>query len=425
MIRHLRTHSWLYVPLLLGILVRVLYILGTPPDLRQHDVGGHVEYIEYMARHWRIPPAHDGFEFYHPPLYYLTATPIFFLKEWISLEPRTYEILLQWHAALLSVLTLLFGLLCGPMILHRKEQKVSLLLYGLGLATLPGLVFMAGRINNDALAQLIAFAAFWMLLRWWRGRAWTAWFGVCALLGMGLLTKTSTAPLIPVAFLALLMRPHLAMRPKIINGIIGLALIVSLGGWFHIARYSAEENSRAAIVGNVDILTNVVENRPSYLTVFSPKGILQHPYNHAFEDSERRQYFWEFFYRSAFFGEFILGPERRALAQGMLGAGMILLLLGAASLWRELRLRWRETAPMWLTLAFLAAGHFAFRIALPFSSSQDFRYSPLLATAFIYYACISHEAKGGLLQMARYALTSFLWIASVAMIVSLWAEPVA
>src|SRR5690606_16084670 len=67
------------VLLLVALFIRLFYFSITPPDTRTHDQEEHLEYSEYLAKHW-LPPAlekaTDG-AYFHPPLYYYTGAIAF------------------------------------------------------------------------------------------------------------------------------------------------------------------------------------------------------------------------------------------------------------------------------------------------------------------------------------------------------------
>ena len=55
-----------------ALLIRLAYFSVTPADLRDHDLGDHIGFTEYLTQHWTPPPVEYaiGCAFFHPPLYY-------------------------------------------------------------------------------------------------------------------------------------------------------------------------------------------------------------------------------------------------------------------------------------------------------------------------------------------------------------------
>ena len=54
-----------------------LHNVATYAHARSHfDWQGHLDYIQYIAKHWKVPIATDGWEMFQPPLYYLISAVI-------------------------------------------------------------------------------------------------------------------------------------------------------------------------------------------------------------------------------------------------------------------------------------------------------------------------------------------------------------
>ena len=56
--------------LLGGILIRYLYLSGTPYFIRAYDWWGHVAYLDYVSGHLSLPDPPSDWESYQPPFYY-------------------------------------------------------------------------------------------------------------------------------------------------------------------------------------------------------------------------------------------------------------------------------------------------------------------------------------------------------------------
>ena len=62
-----------------ALLIRILYFSVTTADVREHDLGDHIGYTEYLSKHWMPPPVDYaiGGAFFHPPLYYYTGAIVY------------------------------------------------------------------------------------------------------------------------------------------------------------------------------------------------------------------------------------------------------------------------------------------------------------------------------------------------------------
>lgn len=359
----------------LGIGLRMGYASVTPASIRGHDTGGHIDYIRYVADHWSVPPVSENWEAYQPPLYYFVNAPLIPLGKMLGWTRDQTEYGFQIVSIALSILTLLIGAWIGSLLFHDKKLTKARWLFTLLLAVWPALIFFAPRINNDALFQLWTFLAFALLIRWWQFGLRRDWCLLALSIGLGILTKLNMAPFVALALFCLLLKPGSSVRRKTHLALILIGIVGALSGPYVVMRSLTAIDEKGLIVGNYQTLTNFVENSPGTLTIFNPVAILQHPYNDPFSDIERRAYVWEYFYRSAFTGEFSFGPGRKPLAITMLLSGFF---VAAWVLWNVIKDTWdrnKTTVPLWAGFLLLLLAQLVFRWKFPYSSSQDFRYS--------------------------------------------------
>ena len=152
----------------------------------------------------RFPPvfpiAPIQYEFHQPPLYYISAAPIFNLAEGRLIALRLLNVLLG-----AGVILLIF------LIAHTifpNQPMISLSSMALA-AFLPMHVAVMAAANNDALAELLIAATILALLRWIRAvHASTQrprqLLVVGVFMGLALVTKSTTYILLPVTVLTLL-----------------------------------------------------------------------------------------------------------------------------------------------------------------------------------------------------------------------------
>jgi Dolichyl-phosphate-mannose-protein mannosyltransferase len=366
----------LYGLFLLGTAIRVYYTAITPHWIRGHDTDGHIEYIRHIVDHWWIPRAGEGWESWQPPLYYAVSAIVMGVGRLLEWSEGAILKLLQQSATLASAVTLLIAMWILRLAFPERKQSATVLLGTALFAVFPGLIFNAARINNDVLAVVLAFLTVGLLLKWWSGgRMW--WFhGSAIVTALHMLTK-GTAPLfVPVMYGMLFFKRGVSWKKKILHGAIALVTMALLYGWLPVARY-VQGSMNESYVGNIGSLNDAlrVDNDVrSYLT-FNPVATVRIPYNNAWEDSARRNNFWEYWYRSAFFGEFDHGADRKLVAQWILALSYLLFPLALLGLFVWFRKDWYRALPMGLLLVVLPLGHAVFRFQFPFSSSQDFRYS--------------------------------------------------
>ncbi|HIC03219.1 TPA: hypothetical protein EYN09_03725 [Candidatus Poribacteria bacterium] len=71
-----KKHGFCFLLFLIAVIIQ-LHNVSTYAHTRSHfDWQGHVDYIQHIATHWKIPIATDGWEMFQPPLYYLISAVI-------------------------------------------------------------------------------------------------------------------------------------------------------------------------------------------------------------------------------------------------------------------------------------------------------------------------------------------------------------
>jgi hypothetical protein len=162
-----------------------------------------------------------------------------------------------------------------------------------------------------------------------------------------------------------------------------------------------------------------VPNAFGPLFTLNPVRVLVHPYNWPPDGAPGRP-FWEYFVRSALFGEFDLGARTVWLGRAMLLLATLLVALAIRGWWRSARDRPWQDLPVHALLFGSLASHFAFRVASPYAPSQDFRYSFLLVLPFAYFVPLGMRGLPRGVREGALAVWGAFTGCSVALVVSLW-----
>ncbi len=372
-----------------AVCVRIFYMLTTPYWIRGHDTDGHIEYIDYIAEHWNIPAPNAGWEFWQPPLYYTLGAVWSSAGAALGFSRIGQLFSLQVLALLLSLITFGLCVWMGHLLFDKRERPYALLYFTAFLGFMPGLIFNAARINNDVLALTFAFAVLALLLRWWKQPSMGMWIAIAILIGLHLLTKNTGLLLLPVVLGSLVFKKDFSWKKKILDGGIFLLVVVLISGWFSAYRHF-HNTDQDMIVGNTGTLNSglLLTNSLSSFLVFNPVKVVTIPYNNPWDDAARRQYFWEYWYRSAFFGEFHFGDDRKLMGSWILFWSMLTGIIAISGCIWALRRRFRDTLPLLFTTLIFALGHAAFRMEYPYGSSQDFRYSLIVLIPIAYYTAM-------------------------------------
>lgn len=371
--------SWLSPPsvtvIFAACVVRLAYLFHTTPWQYAHDVDGHIEYIKYIALNGRLPEPFMGWESWQPPLYYLLAGGHWAVGQWLGLSERSLLLQTQLVAWLLALL----GLLACAWWLHAVagSERRPVLAAGVlaAAATAPAVVFNATRINNDVLAVAFSIGTMVMLQHWWMHprRRTLVLATLCAIAAVA--AKGSGLVLLPAFGIIVLLggkgRWFLRFFRAAVPCLCAFAVFLAIGLWRGTI-HGEHESLNHTVVGNVGSLNSELRlgREPWHFAVFNPVAVVTHPLADPWNGA-RRQFYWEYAYRTWLFGEFDYDRSLMRLGQwiALLGLGLV---AGAAA--GLIRLRMRAYWPAGLFVVSLVAGHIVFTVVSPFSTSQDFRY---------------------------------------------------
>ncbi len=379
--RHFHVESTLAWIFLFGVLLRVIYVLWTPYPVRAYDVDGHLEYIQYVVDHLLIPKSSEGWEYNQPPLYYFLMAPIVMVGKMLTIVPPNIWPIVQWSSLLLSIGTLLVAGWIGHMLFKGKQLWQQSLFLAV-IAVFPGLIFFASRITNDTLLSFLSFLFLAFLIRWWQLGTMRDWLLSTFILALAILTKTSALPFVMLIALCLVFHPRWKMPQKVLAGVWAFLMLSILTGWYFFLRFIIEGESSLINSGLNSGLA--VVNTFSHLTVFNPLQIVAHPYNNDWADGERRQFFWEYLFKSVFVGQWQLGPRMFSFTVLLESCSLVLLAVSALGFWNDLYRHLEERLPYLLTLGALLGSAFFYRFDYPYGCNQDYRFIPLLAAPVAY-----------------------------------------
>jgi hypothetical protein len=379
-----------------------------------YDADGHVNYIEFLHKMWVIPPAEgysaEGWQFYQPPLYYALASLWWLIGAGLERSQAALINDTETLSWLLMTLSLSVCAWIATKLFSGAKERMFQPLFILLIGTVPGVVFMSSRISNDVLLFFICTLFFALLLQWWGSHSKATWIALWVLIAAALLTKTNGMILVPVALITVFFKKGITWPRKILMTIGGGILSILLIAWYLLLRVLLY--GETSIVGNLNALHIGLRFDPSIsqLLIFNPIGIFQHPFNNPWSDEFRRSFYWEYLYRSAFFGEWDFGHKETALAGLVLLLGIPMVAIGVYGLYRKLRADWRGQTPIWaMASMFLLAG-IAYRTVAPYGCNQDFRFiAPVIIPASYYVLSGIQLLPKSMQKVSWHILSSFLF----------------
>ncbi len=449
-----------------ALLIRIVYLAVTPPDVRDHDLGDHFGYNEYLAQHW-VPPPFEyavGGAFFHPPLYYYTGALVY--KATKLVEPHNkvaaYKTL-QILSLVYSMGFVFFGLLILDRLLSlykidRPDEKFlqadpeinsetnyvqntnessnenptekdnasgfigkvcerlsatsNLWIIGSLFAFWPSAIIHSVRIGNDPLLYFLFTASLYFILRWYQSDAKRDLLFASLIGAAAIITKANGEILVAVL------------------GVIGLYKMIKTKEWlryFKVAILPASimlvavaitvtpgivlkmQGKRDKLyIDNIDGLShaNLVGNTAANYFWFDTKVFITEPYTDPYDDRMGRQFFWNYLAKTGLFGEFkypsLLSINTAVICSFFFVLMFLFLLIGIYHLAKE---DFKRSAPILLSGFFLWAGVTYMRMTFP--ANIDFRYIlPIILTFCVLYGVsILRFERLGAIRLARTGQT--------------------
>jgi hypothetical protein len=169
------------------------------------------------------------------------------------------------------------------------------------------------------------------------------------------------------------------------RALIAGSIVVLCTGWYFPLRFSAE--NKVGLAGNVHAMNKRLGITRSWTDYFQfhPVRIVEVVHNDPWRKGPERQFFWEYFYRSAFTGEFNYGSHmfwwiRLLYAWGLLGIPFLLY-----GIIESIHRRERIGIPFAAVSLCLLGGQIAYSWIYQFSPNQDFRFSNLIVIPIGYF----------------------------------------
>lgn len=225
--------------LLIGIILRFIYINYTNYDVRQYDVTNtecgpaHLDYA-YILSEGKLPETNE-WQTYHPPLNAIIQ------GSWIHLTKSIHDTVftlegLQMFSLLYSVfiLFIVFDLL--DLLHFDKKRKIPILLL---TSFHPSLIYMAGGLNNDSPFIFLSVAFLYWLCKFMKNNNICNLLVLSCFVALGMMTKNTGLLHIIVVIMYLLYRMIRTNKFKTYFKyiIIFLLITISLGCWYQIRNY--------------------------------------------------------------------------------------------------------------------------------------------------------------------------------------------
>ncbi|MGC8765839.1 MAG: ArnT family glycosyltransferase [Brevinematia bacterium] len=404
------------LPVLLKGLISIFVVVGiisaslTLFDQKTHDVYEHLKYIEFVADNLKIPHPEGGWAFYHPPLYYIISALVWkalpagdFLSKNYNIEMLQYFSLFIWLFyiifAILSHRELIYSLLIPERSQFLKKGFIKSALKKLNLNFKELLFLMSGtlfifwpanilhsiRIGNDTLLYLFYSGSFFYILRYYKSKSLRDFLLSLFFAVIGMLTKTNAVILFALmgfSVIFLWKNKNLNFKKasqKFLILVFAFLLCFPLSYRTFTYRLFEKKSSsiKKLIVANSDSLNAElkVQNELFNYVWFDLKMFITEPFVNPADDKTGRQFFWNYLAKTSLFGEFgFPSVYKRNLAVLISILFLIMVTTTIVGTYylskREREILRMVTLNLILSLIFLIA----FRMIIPTSCSNDFRY---------------------------------------------------
>lgn len=368
--------------LMMGICMRVVYMLYTPCDVREHDLWklelsarGHASYILHMLQ--GKLPQDNIVQFYQQPLYYMLGAfasrilnGILGAKDAFHLVDAAKTVSCTASCMSLLISHRIFKE-CG---LEGKGLYTALLL----AAFLPVYFLTGGRVGPDALSGMFMLLAFLYTLRWIREKSWKNTLLLSLIYGFGMMTKISMATLAIFTAVIFGIAFYRACRNGGWKGLLKKYLVfgavsLPIGLWYSLRNYLLFGQSLTYVldIGKDNVMYKGNVSVWQRLFVINARNLFTQPYANVVDDYNLPVYAL----KSSLFGEFSYG------CPGWIP--VVLLFFAAiqacACVWAACRYLKGKEKDRAGNLSLLAAGIYwlsimGFCLRHPFGCSMDFRY---------------------------------------------------
>jgi 4-amino-4-deoxy-L-arabinose transferase-like glycosyltransferase len=244
--------------LVIGVLIRNLYILKTNIYQRQHDVetldsNGHLRYIYDLYKTGKLPVSND-WQLYHPPFFHLIGAGWLKINSIIGLPLERSLEGLQILTVIFSSLTMMVSYLIIDKLKIKDKYKFLLNAF---MAFYPTFIILSGSINNDCLLTLLEFSIIYYLINWYKNTSWSNTVILAILTGLCVMTKLNGAIMaIPILYVFIkkfieIYKKDKKKVGKLITKILIFSLIsLPIGLWYQVREYILFESNSVPIPGD-------------------------------------------------------------------------------------------------------------------------------------------------------------------------------
>ncbi|HXU63519.1 MAG TPA: phospholipid carrier-dependent glycosyltransferase [Polyangia bacterium] len=380
-----------------GVALYADYLTYTGVADRNYDGRSHLEYIQAIAEHLRLPAMSSCLACGHPPLYYALGAA--WSRSVLAGGWMPMELGLQWLSLLLFVgFLVLAALVIRSVGASRPTRWLAMAL----VVFWPSSVLNSVRVHNDALASPLILAAIYFTARWDREQSPRDFWLALGASALAILTKATgyVAAATFILFALVHLRTAAAFRRDVTRTAVAVVVLAAVAG---LAVFSRLERSPHTLCQ--EVLGHACDRRyvppvpdtPSHFILFDLPDFIRRM--DAIPEYPKPDYFWNRFAKSSLFGVLPLGDPLQAARHVALAVviKILLLVMVSACLCGVVLLRplpWRRYRVYVCAVASMLIFLVAFRIWVPNEFHEDFRHVFAILVPFcLAYALVVERAR--------------------------------
>lgn len=381
--------QYLFLVIMIGLLIRLMYISYTSIMTRQHDIinftnSGHLNYIISISETGHLPISNLG-QFYHPPLFHIIESLSFKFTTSIGLTIEKSAEILQYVTCFISFLTML---VIWKIVERLKINNSLKILINTFLVFHPQFILLSGCVNNDVLLVFLELLVILYLLHWYDKPNLKNTIILAIATGLCVMTKISGAVMaVPILFVFVKKlffdKQGIKSQKKLLWHILLFGLIsLPIGLWYPVRNYILFQQSLSYVPIPIEILSvkryNVFERFFTF-PLYEIGEIFANPY---------RDYSLPIYsLKTSLFGD-DLNDYINIIEVWLLLEALILSVIFVIMLIKYIRKKEKNTSSMLFLVVFftMILSFLYFNIKMPYGCTMDFRYivpTALLLSIFL------------------------------------------
>lgn len=378
--------------IVLGLIVRIIYLFNTPHEVRAYDIQGHKEYIELIAKNLWLPSINECV-FCHKPFFYYGITGI--LWRGISYLGGVWE-WLQWWQLLINMGFIYYLV---KIVVNNLPNKSTRLMVLLPILFLPSSIIHSTRISPEPLVYLFVAGFYYYYLEWAKSNNDTDLLKSLWMLLFSLLSSLVGIIYLPIIVFLFIYKS--AYKEYVVKRHISQMVAITVGMFAYLGfkMWNAASQSQDLLNGRIvlnDALKVGIDNTlRRYITIHG------NYMNYGIDpwDKSESGYFLNYLLKTIVHTEFKMSNlplPFKSIAELMQVVFLIMVIVMVIYVFKQTKRQWLENMPLLTMIFFPLMGLLWYSVTLYYTPSSDFRfiYPSIIPIMIFYTIAISNKRRG-------------------------------